>query len=103
MDEALLRRVHYKLRIDPPTADEYKAIFRRICKLHKLELPEDILSYILNFFYPKNRAHLAAFHPKFIVEHAIAACNYEGISPCLTQNLVRDALDNLVVSQTPSP
>ncbi|MGH7828878.1 MAG: hypothetical protein ACREP8_01750, partial [Candidatus Binatia bacterium] len=103
MDEALLRRVHYKLRIDPPTTDEYKAIFHRMCDLHGLELPDDILSYILNFFYPKNRARLAAFHPKFIVEHTIAACNYEGIPPHLTHNLVKDALENLVVSQTPSP
>jgi predicted ATPase with chaperone activity len=103
MDEALLRRVHYKFRIDPPTVDEYTAIFHRICTLHKLELPEEILSYILNSFYSKNRAPLAAFHPKFIVEHAIAACNYEGIPPRLTINLVRDALENIVVSQTPSP
>ena len=103
MDAALLRRVHYKLRVDPPTVEEYKAVFRRICNLHKLELPEDVLSYILNFFYPKNRTSLAAFHPKFIVEHAIAACNYEGIPPRLTHNLVKDALENLVISQNPSP
>ncbi len=103
MDPAFLRRIHYKLRVDPPTVEDYKAIFRRICNLHKLELPEEILSYVLNFFYPKNRTPLAAFHPKFIVEHAIAACNYEGIPPRLTYDLVSDALQNLVITETPSP
>lgn len=102
MDPAFLRRIHYKLRVDPPTEEDYNAIFRRMCDSHKLELPEEILSYLLKFFYYKNKVPLAAFHPKFIVEHAIACCNYEGIPPRLNLELVRDALENLIVSQPSS-
>ncbi|MCH8055671.1 MAG: ATPase [Deltaproteobacteria bacterium] len=102
MDTAFLRRIHYKLLIDPPTVEDYKAIFRRICSFHKLELSEEILSYILSSFYHKNNTPLAAFHPKFIVEHAIAACSYDGTPPQLTLELVKDALGNLVISQPSS-
>lgn len=101
MDVAFLRRIHYKLRIDPPTIDDYKTIFRRVCEVRKLEISDQILSYLLTSFYPKNKVAPAAFHPKFIVEHAIAVCNYEGIPPRLTLELVRDALANLITTQFP--
>ena len=99
MDEALLRRVHYKLQINPPNAEEYKQIFRRICDFYRLELSDEILSYLLNSFYPLRKMPLACFHPKFIVEHAIATCNFENSAPQLTLDLVKDALENLVVSR----
>ena len=94
MDAAFLRRLHYKLRVDPPSIEDYRTIFRRVCALHGLELPE-ILSYILNVFYPETGTSRAAFHPRFIVEHVIAACNYEGVPPQLTHNMVNAALQNL--------
>jgi predicted ATPase with chaperone activity len=99
MDEALLRRVHYKLQINPPSVEDYKEIFRRICNSYRLELSDEILSYLLNSFYPLRKMPLACFHPKFIVEHAIAACNFESVPPRLTLELVKDALENLVVSR----
>jgi predicted ATPase with chaperone activity len=102
MDEALLRRVHYKLQINPPNAEEYKEIFRRICSFYRLELSDEILSYLQNSFYPLRKMPLAGFHPKFIVEHTIAACNFENTAPRLTLELVKDALENLVVSRLPS-
>ncbi len=99
MDEALLRRVHYKLEINPPSAEDYKKIFRLVCSYYRLELSEEILSYLLNSFYPVKKIPLAAFHPKFIVEHAIAACNFDNVTPHLTLELVKDALENLLVSR----
>ena len=99
MDDALRRRVHYKLQINPPGVEDYKEIFRRICHFYKLELSHEILSYLLNSFYPLRKMPLACFHPKFIVEHAIAACNFDNSPPCLTLDLVKDALENLVVSR----
>lgn len=102
MDEALLRRVNYKFHVTPPSAEEYKEIFRRICSWRKLEITEDIFSYLLKTFYPSKATPIAAFHPKFIVEHVIAACSYEGVPPRLTLQLVKDALENLAVTQPPA-
>jgi predicted ATPase with chaperone activity len=96
-DAALLRRVHYKLRIDPPSAEEFEIIFQRVCQSHGLEFSKDLVSYLFDYFYHKNSLPLAAFHPKFIVEHVIAACRYEGIRPHFNHDLVKEALQNLVV------
>ncbi len=97
MDAALLRRVKYKLRIDPPQPSDYVRIFRRVCEQYELELTQGILDYLLKDFYPKIGSGCAAFHPLFIVEHAMATCRFEGTWPHLTLDLVKDALSNLYI------
>ncbi len=97
MDPAQLRRVHYKLKVNPPTTDEYKEIFRRICASYGLEFSPEMMAHLLNTFYLKNKIPLAGFHPKFIVEHIIAASNYLGSQPCITHELLEDSLENMVV------
>jgi hypothetical protein len=100
MDPAQLRRVHYKLKINPPTVDEYKEIFRRICDSYGLEFSEETMAYLLNTFYIKHKVPFAGFHPKFIAEHVIAACNYLGRTPNITRELLADSLENMVILPT---
>jgi predicted ATPase with chaperone activity len=103
MDAAQLRRVHYKIKINPPTADEYKEIFQRVCDSYGLEFSEEIIAYLLNSFYDKHKVPFAGFHPKFIAEHIIAACNYLGTQPRVTRQLLTDSIENMVVlPNTPS-
>ena len=100
MDPAQLRRVHYKLKINPPTVDEYKEIFRRICDSYGLEFSEETMAYLLNTFYIKHKVPFAGFHPKFIAEHVIAACNYLGTPPNITRELLADSIENMVILPT---
>ena len=97
MDAAQLRRVHYKIKINPPTVDEYKEIFQRVCDSYGLEFSEEIIAYLLNSFYVKHKVPFAGFHPKFIAEHIIAACNYLGTQPRITRQLLTDSIENMVV------
>lgn len=97
MDPAQLRRVHYKLKINPPTAEEYKEIFRRICDSYGLEFSEEIMADLVNNYYIKHKVPFAGFHPKFIAEHVIAACNYLGTPPRITRQLLADSLENMVI------
>ncbi len=103
MDAAALRRVPYKLQIDPPSAEDFETIFRSVCELYGLEFSKDVVSYLLDDFYGKNSVPLAAFHPKFIVEHVIATCKYEGALPHISHDLLKEALKNLVVSEPTGP
>jgi predicted ATPase with chaperone activity len=97
MDPAQLRRVHYKLKINPPSVQEYKEIFHRICDSYGLEFSEEMMARLLDTFYNKHNVPLAGFHPKFIAEHVIAACNYLGSSPGITSDLLADSLENMVI------
>jgi predicted ATPase with chaperone activity len=97
MDPAQLRRVHYKMNINAPSAEEYREIFQRICASYGLEFSEDIIAHLLNTFYIKHKVPFAGFHPKFIAEHVIAACNYLGTPPRITRQLLADSLENMVI------
>ncbi len=103
MDPAQLRRVHYKMKINPPSADEYKEIFRRICDSYGLDFSEEIMAYLLNTFYIKHKVPFAGFHPRFIAEHVIAASNYLGTAPRITRQLLADSLENMVILPNPLP
>ncbi|MGH7827027.1 MAG: ATPase [Candidatus Binatia bacterium] len=97
MDPAQLRRVHYKLKVEPPTVNEFREIFQRICASYGLEFSEETMAYLLNSFYIKHKVPFAGFHPKFIAEHVIAACHYTGTPPRITRQLLADALENMVI------
>ena len=104
MDPAQLRRVHYKMIINPPTAEEFKEIFQRICDSYGLELTEEIMAYLFNSFYIKNKIPFAGFHPKFIAEHVIAARNYLGTLPKISRQLLADSLEKMIIKpNTPVP
>jgi hypothetical protein len=97
MDPAQLRRVHYKLKVNPPTTEEYKEIFGRICDSYGLDFPPEMMALLFNTFYLKHKIPPAGFHPKFIAEHVIAASNYLGCSPRITPELLADSLQNMLV------
>src|SRR4029453_14737263 len=42
MDPAQLRRVHYKMQIQPPTEQEFREIFQRICDSYGLEFNDEL-------------------------------------------------------------
>jgi len=97
MDPAQLRRVHYKMKINPPTETEFREIFQRICDSYGLALHDEMLSYLMTSFYLKHKVPFAGFHPKFIAEHVIAACNYLGKEPEISRELLIDSLENMVI------
>ena len=103
MDPGLMRRVKYKLRMDPPTMTDFVTIFRQVCRTHNLELPDHILSFLIEDFYPGHDGACAAFHPTFIVEHAISTCRYMGREPRLSLELVQDALENIFLMEPGEP
>jgi hypothetical protein len=101
MDEAGLRRIPYKFHIASPTSEHLGQIFQQLCDAHRLELPGDILPYLLEHFYPKTKTAISGAHPKFIIEHVLERCRFEGSEPRLDLERVRDALKNVVVEETP--
>jgi hypothetical protein len=97
MDEAGLRRIPYKFHMQAPAPEEYTGIFRKVCASHDLVLPDEVLQYMFATFYPRTQTPISCAHPKFIVEHVIARCHFTGQTPSLSMDLLRDALENLVV------
>ena len=99
MDAAMMRRIPYNFHIAPPSAAEYIEIFRRVCDASGIEFSIETIRPAMKRLYEEEKLAMARFHPRFIVEHVVARCNYEGRDPVLDSELVLDAAEHLYTKQ----
>lgn len=97
VDEAFLRRIPYKIKIDHPSERDYETIFRMICKSNGIVFKEDIFKYLMNEFYREKGIKLNACHPRDIVEQVVVTARYYGRPPELSKEAIQMAWTNYFV------
>jgi len=88
VDEAFLRRIRYKIKIDHPTEDEYLNIFKKLCESNEIEFDKEVFDYLLNNYYKRLNVKLNACHPRDILDHIIENAHYYNHSPQLTKDRI---------------
>jgi hypothetical protein len=88
VDDAFLRRIHYKIRVDHPSPDEFRKIFAGVCAQRGIEYSEEAVDYLLNERYAKAGIKLNACHPRDLIEQVIDISRYRGVKPVLTQEVM---------------
>ena len=96
-DEATLRRLYYKIEVPSPTPDDYGTIFNDVCREKGISLPDGLISFIFKEFYKKNNLSPSGYHPKYLVEHVAAICNFHNQEVALNKDLLRIAWNNFHV------
>lgn len=99
MDAAMMRRIPYNFHIQPPTADEYIEIFRRVCATYQVAFDIKPIHAVMKRLYEQEKLPMARFHPRFIVEHVLARCSFEGKDAEFTEELALDAAEHLFTHQ----
>jgi predicted ATPase with chaperone activity len=99
IDEAFLRRIHYKIRVEHPSADEFREIFRRMCKDKGIEYADEAVDYLLNERYAKTGIKLNACHPRDIVEQIIDISKYKKMKPALTLEILNEVWNNYFIER----
>ena len=79
MDAAGLRRIPYKFDIPSPTKEAYTEILAQLCDARGVELPEAVVRYLLDVFYPKTKLPISCAHPKAIVDSVLERCRFEDL------------------------
>lgn len=97
VDEAFLRRIRYKIKIDHPTEEQYLDIFRRVCEARKIECSEQSVRYLLDHHYRSKGVTLNACHPRDLIDHIIDNAHYFRHMPVLTPEALDDAWHNYFV------
>lgn len=95
VDDAALRRLRHKIEVPKPDRDAFIRIFVETARRRDMHIDEDILRYILVELYEKSGQDVAAFHPGFLIDQAVAICAYEEIPPQLTPNVLQRSWSNL--------
>ncbi|MEZ5292666.1 MAG: ATP-binding protein [Vicinamibacterales bacterium] len=91
VDEAFLRRIHYKVFAENPTALDFARIFERCC--HERGLPYDALlvDRLIAEFFRRRGIALRGCHPRDLIDHALAIADYLGAPRVLTYERLLDA------------
>lgn len=96
-DQAALRRIFYKIKIDGPSKQDFLKIFAIVAKVKGLELNEAALVRLLKVYYPTVDNVFANYQPVFLIDQMIAICDFEGLPYKMTPELVDRAWTNLFV------
>jgi predicted ATPase with chaperone activity len=98
-DEAFLRRIQTKVRMDYVSREQFREIFRRVCS--QLEVPCDpqVIDYVIDLLAELDQP-LRACYPVDIISQIRWAARYEGKELCLDRPAVAQACRNYFISPT---
>jgi DNA-binding MarR family transcriptional regulator len=98
MDEAFLRRLRTKVKVDYPTREQFVEIFHLYCNQFQLEFDPELVEYLLSHYYDGGLRPLTACHPRDLLEQILDYCRFHQIRPHLTmENLDRACQSYFVV------
>ena len=92
-DEAFLRRMGYRARVEPPTPAAYLEIFKRAAYTRGLRCNQTCLDHILNSYIIEHR-QMKACEPRDLLDRVTDICLFEGRKLELTPKLIDVAWRN---------
>jgi len=100
-DEALLRRILYKVEIPNPGRAEFAEILRRLCRQRNVRTAEGIIEQVVERLYAQPGASPRAADARDLLELIIEGAAYDGREPVLDQQSFEQAM-RLFTSQRPA-
>jgi predicted ATPase with chaperone activity len=91
VEEAFLRRIHYKIPVINPTRSQYEQIFRAQCEAQGLTYDPGAVGYVFTEFYDKLNIPPRGCHPRDLIAHVGDIAKYQEIKPQLTHDLIAGA------------
>jgi hypothetical protein len=101
VEEAFLRRIHYKIRVPDPDPQQYDEIFSRCCRDHDIPFDSEAPELVRREFYRPGKAIPRGCHPRDILGHLRDIALFRGIDPDLSPPLLRQACESYFVAMEP--
>ena len=93
VDEAFLRRMGYRARVEPPTPGAFIQIFKRTAAGRGIEVDQQCLDHILQKYANEKRI-MKGCEPRDLLNKVNDICIFEGRAPQLTPHLIDLAWGN---------
>lgn len=97
VDEAFLRRIHYKIKLTPPSREEYKEIFKLVSEWNNIPFNNQAFDYLMDRCYARLKVGLGACHPRDLIDHIIDTAHFKGSVPALTEESIQTAWETYFV------
>jgi hypothetical protein len=98
-DQAALRRIFFKIKIDGPDQKNFLKIFAMVAKKRGMPLDEATLIHLLSVKYPSIDNVYANYQPIFLIDQIISICEFEGIPNQMNPELMDRAWANMFVKE----
>jgi predicted ATPase with chaperone activity len=92
VDEAFLRRIRHKIRIDPPTREIYADIFKLVCESKQLNYTAETVAYLFDNFYDRGKVPRSS-DPRDLLEIAESICRFTGQTVAVCPELIAEATE----------
>ncbi|MCA1572789.1 MAG: ATP-binding protein [Gemmatimonadota bacterium] len=83
VDEAFLRRIHYKMNVPNPTYAEYQQIFRRCCVARQIPYDATRVDHIFTQYYTRLGISPRSCHPRDVLDHLVDTARFLQVTPTL--------------------
>jgi len=93
VDEAFLRRMGYRIRIEPPAEETYRKIFERYAENSGVSYDESVLDHTVSKYAAEKRV-MKACEPRDLISRFLDICQYKNLQPVLTNDLLDLAWNN---------
>jgi len=97
VEEAFLRRIHYKIHVPDPEPDQFDRIFSNCCDQLGLDFDPAAPELVRREYYAAGRARPRGCHPRDILGHLLDIATFKGLPPSLSPELLRSACDSVFV------
>jgi predicted ATPase with chaperone activity len=91
VDEAFLRRIHYKVHTESPTLAQFKEIFERCCGQQGVDYDEELVDWLVRDHYTPRNIPLRGCHPRDLLSQVVAFAEYLGEPVRLSRPLLERA------------
>ena len=97
VDEAFLRRIHYKIYAESPTVAEFMQIFERCCHDRGIAFRPEVVDAMLRDYYGPRGIQLRGCHPRDLIAQAASLAEYLDQAVELTPELMASACSSYFV------
>jgi predicted ATPase with chaperone activity len=91
VDEAFLRRIHYKIFAESPTKAEFLQIFQNCCREQNLDYRPDVVEGLLSSYFKPRQIQLRGCQPRDLLNQVVSLAEYLGEPPALKSELLEAA------------
>jgi predicted ATPase with chaperone activity len=103
VDEAFLRRIHYKVFAESPTVEEFTKIFENSCVERGLPFDPAVVRHLLQDYYRPRKIALRGCQPRDLIEQALSLAEYRGEPRRVTTELLEAACATYFVDDQETP
>lgn len=103
VDEAFLRRIHYKIFAESPTVQEFMQIFTNVCDERGVPFARDAVEHMLQNYYRPRKVQLRGCQPRDLLDQVLSLADYLGQPRELSPELLDAACASYFVDDRELP